>query len=87
MVSWTIGVIAGGDHRLGTYNLKFYVRLEGVKLGVCFISLMLSVSTPAETLALHAAAQSAQIQLKDRAMRQARSGYIAALDSKTRTKW
>lgn len=51
----------------GTYNLKFYVRLEVVKLGICFISLMLSVSTPVETLVLHSAVQSAQIQLKDRA--------------------
>lgn len=51
---------------LGTYNLKLYVRLEAVKLGICFVSLMLSVSTPVETLMLHDAVQSVQIQLKDR---------------------
>lgn len=50
---------------LGTYKLKFYVRLEVVKLGIGFISLMLSFSTPIETLVLHAAVQSVQIQVKD----------------------
>lgn len=66
-VSWYIGTLEEGITGLGNYNLEFYVRLEGGKLGVCFNSLMVSVSTQVETLVLHAVVQSAQIQLKDRA--------------------